>query len=477
MKKINYLIIGGGIAGTTAAETIRRHDPVGSMAIVSDEPYRLYSRIMLSKPNFFLEKIPFDQIWLKKESWYAENNIQVILGKSAVKLNPQAKIVTLNTGEELEYEKLLLAVGGCARRWDLPGAERRGIFYLRTLDDAKAIMTAVNPVRTDTSRLAEGGIESPPLISALTVDPLRHSFSEASRSKRRSNGVKTARHAVAIGGGFVSFEMCDMLRLAGIDVTLLLRESYFWEPVLDETSGRMIEAALEKGGVKIMRNTEVGKIIGQDRVEAVEINGGKKIACDMLIVGIGVFCPLAWLEVAGVKVGRGILANEYLEINFPYIWVAGDAAEFKDLILGEQIQLGNWVNAQMQGRIAGMNMSGSLDPLRPQSEASKLRTRKEPFRMVSFYTTIGFGITIAFVGDVRPMEGRTIILRGSADAGSYVRVIVKGGEIIGATLINRTQELGPISKLIEKDFKIAGREKELADTSFDLKKLIENLKS
>lgn len=97
--------------------------------------------------------------------------------------------------------------------------------------------------------------------------------------------------------------------------------------------------------------------------------------------------------------------------------------------------------------------------------------------MVSFYTTIGFGITIAFVGDVRPMEGRTIILRGSADAGSYVRVIVKGGEIIGATLINRTQELGPISKLIEKDFKIAGREKELADTSFDLKKLIENLKS
>src|SRR3989344_4150256 len=203
MQKIEHLIIGGGIAGTTAAETIRQNNVSAIIAIISDEPYRLYSRILLSKPNFFLEKIPFEQIWLKKESWYAENNIRLISGKSAVRFDPQTKIVALNTGEELEYGKLLLAVGGCARRWGIPGAERSGIFYLRTLDDAKAIMAAVNPVRTDASRLVEGGIESPPLISALITD----------RSRRHSNGVKTAKHAVAIGGGFVSFEMCDMLRL------------------------------------------------------------------------------------------------------------------------------------------------------------------------------------------------------------------------------------------------------------------------
>ena len=411
MEKARYLIIGGGISGTTAAETIRRSDPTGSIIIVSDEPYRLYSRIMLSKPNFFLEKIPFDQIWLKKESWYTENNVQLVLGKSAVRLDSQVKTVTLNTGEKLRYEKLLLAVGGCARRWELPGAEKRGIFYLRTLDDAKTIMAA----------------------------------------------VKTVKHAVAIGGGFVSFEMCDMLRLAGINVTLLLRESYFWEPVLDKTSGRMIEAALEKGGVKIMRNTEVDKIIGQDSVEAVEINGGVKITCDMLVVGIGVFCPFSWLEAAGVKVGRGILANEYLETNLSDVWVAWDAAEFDDVILGEKIQLGNWVNAQMQGKIAALNIIG----------------KRQPFRLISFYTTQGFGITIAFVGDVRILQDRIVILRGSADAGSYTRVIAKDGEIIGATLINCTRELSAISKLIEKDFKVVGREKELADASFDLKTLIQ----
>src|SRR3989344_7918772 len=410
MEKARYLIIGGGISGTTAAETIRRSDPTGSIIIVSDEPYRLYSRIMLSKPNFFLEKIPFDQIWLKKESWYTENNVQLVLGKSAVRLDSQVKTVTLNTGEKLRYEKLLLAVGGCARRWELPGAEKRGIFYLRTLDDAKTIMAA----------------------------------------------VKTVKHAVAIGGGFISFEMCDMLRLAGIDVTLLLRESYFWEPMLDETSGRMIEDALEKGGVKIMRNTEVSEIIGENAVEAVITKKGEKIPCQIASVGIGVFCPFTWVAEAGVKVNRGILSDEYLETSVPDIFVAGDSAEFKDLVLGEQIQLGTWVNAQMQGRTAGLNMTGA----------------KNLFSMVSFYTTQGFGITIGFVGDVRPEKDRLIISRGSKEMNSYARLLLKDGKLMGATLINRTQELGPLSKLIEKRTNLAGKESELADVSFSLANLL-----
>src|SRR3989338_3185166 len=412
MKEVKYLIIGGGIAGTTAAETIRQNDLNGTIAIISDEPYRLYSRIMLSKPNFFLEKIPFEQIWLKKEPWYAENNIMLLAGKKAVSLDFVKKEVKLDNGEIVRYEKLLLAVGGCARQWGIKGSEKKGIFYLRTLDDAKAIISA----------------------------------------------VKSSKNAVTIGGGVISFEMCDMLKLAGINVSLILRESYFWEPLLDEPSGRIIERALEKGGVKIFYNSEVKEIIGGDKAEEVILDKGERIPCDMLVVGIGVVCPFSWVQAGGVSVNRGILANEYLETNLLDVWVAGDSAEFNDVILGEQIQLGNWVNAQMQGKIAGLNMVG----------------KRQPYRLVSFYTTQGFGITIAFVGDVKPAEDRIIITRGFADSGSYGRIIVKGGEIIGATLINRTQELGAISKLIEKDFKVSGREKELGDANFDLKNFIKN---
>jgi len=176
MGKIKYLIIGGGVAGTTAAETIRQNDPTGSCMIVSDEPYRLYSRIMLSKPNFFLEKIPFDRIWLKTEEWYTQNNITLTTGKKATKLDPQKKTITLDDGTEVAYEKLLLATGTCVRPWSIPGSDKEGVFYLRTLDHAKQIIAK----------------------------------------------VKSAKRAIVVGGGFIGFEMCDMLRLAGVDVTLIL---------------------------------------------------------------------------------------------------------------------------------------------------------------------------------------------------------------------------------------------------------------
>src|SRR3989338_11359779 len=139
MHDIDYVIVGGGIAGTTAAETIRKNDNNGTIAIISDEPHRLYSRIMLSKPNFFLEKIPFDSIWLKSESWYKDNFIQFFSGTKAVWLNTVSKIVDLNDGIQIHYGKLLLAVGGCARRWDVRGGEKKGIAYLRSLDEAKEL--------------------------------------------------------------------------------------------------------------------------------------------------------------------------------------------------------------------------------------------------------------------------------------------------------------------------------------------------
>ena len=410
MEKIKYLIIGGGVAGTTAAETIRQQDPTGSCAIVSDEPYRLYSRIMLSKPNFFLEKIPFDQIWLKSADWYTQNNIMLIAGKRATALDTKAKTVTLDDGASIAYDKLLIAAGSCVRKWDIKGADKQNIFYLRALDDAKQIIAK----------------------------------------------VKTTKRAIVVGGGFVGFEMCDMLRLAGIDVTLVIREPHFWDPLLDELSGKRIEAALERGGVKILCNSLVTEAVGGDAVQGAILHNDSVLPADMIVVGIGTYCPLDWTAGSGITTNRGIITDEYLTTNASDVWAAGDGAEFNDVILGEQIQLGNWANAQMQGRIAARNMCGA----------------HEQFRLVSFYVTGGFGITIAFAGDIRPAEGREIVARNAADGNSLSRIILKNGKIIGATMINNTKELAVITKLIEKGAPMEHNRDKLLDPLFDLKTLL-----
>lgn len=406
-----YLIIGGGVAGTTAAETIRKNDSQGSIAIISDEPYHLYSRIMLSKPNFFLGQIPFDKVWLKDEEWYKTNKITFIGGKSATNIDAKNKFIKLSDNTELEYEKLLLATGACARPWKVEGGDdKQGIFQLRTLDDGKALIAA----------------------------------------------AKTAKHAIAIGSAFITFEMADILRQAGVDFTVVMLEAHFWEPVFDEIGGQIIEKVLMDNGVKIIRRSEIVKVLGDKTVAGIILKNGSEIPCDMIICGIGLVCPMQWLKDSGLNVNRGILANEYLETSLPDVWTAGDVAEFKDPILEEIVQLGNWVNAQEQGKTAGLNMLG----------------QKKPFRFVSFYSAHGFGAQISFIGDVRPLQDREFISRGSTDTNSYARMIILNKELVGAVLINRNQDLKPISKLIENNVDVTDKLDKLADSNFDLKTLL-----
>ncbi len=428
MESYKYLIIGGGASGTSAAETIRKADATGTIAIVSDEVHPLYSRVMLSKPNFFLGKIPFEQIWLKGMEWYEKNQITFIGGKMATALDAEQKIITLDDDKQIGYEKLLVATGVRTRVWQVDGGEKSGIYSLRTIEDGQAIMDA----------------------------------------------IKTAKHAVVIGGGFIGFEMADLCKLAGLQTTMILRESFFWEPTLDEPSSRMIETALEKSGIKIIKNNEVGQVLGNGKVEGVTLKNGEKIDCEMIITGIGVVPPdLEFLKKAGVATRNSILANEYMETNVKDIWTSGDIAEYKDLLLEENIQLGNWVNAHEQGRVAGLNMVASA------SAPATAGQRKTPFKFVSFYTTQGVGVTIAFVGDSRPVPNREVILRGSPEVNSYARILLvnipagsERKELVGATMLNRTSEMTTVSKLIENNVDVSAHLSQLSDPNFNLKELL-----
>ena len=410
MQQYTYLIIGAGVAGTTAAETIRSLDAAGSIALVGDEPYPFYSRIALSKENYMLKRMTEEQIvWLKKESFYSDKNITYLKGVTATGLDATKKQVPLSNGEILQYDKLLLAVGGTPRRWSLPGSDKKGIYYLRTLDDARAVMAE----------------------------------------------FETLKEGLLIGGGFITFELCDIMIKRGMKPTVMLREPYYWANLLDEESGRMIEDVLKKSGVDIFYEEEVVEVLGDDHVDAAKTNKGRKFPTHFVSVGIGIIDRIGPFKSSGLATKKGILTDAYMHTSLEDVWAAGDCAQYHDVILGEQVQLGNWANAMMHGRTAAMNMAG----------------KKTEYRTLSAYTTQGLGMAICFVGDVFVTPDKEVIKRGSRQSGKYTRLLVKNNRIIGATQLNMTLELPWISKLITDQRDISALKEKLADPAQDLRTL------
>lgn len=408
MLPTRYVIIGGGVAGTTAAETIRQLDSEGEITILTDEAYPLYSRVMLSKPEFFLGKIPFADVYLKPPEWYQSRRINLQTKARVTKLLPAKRMVKVGR-RSVGYDKLLISTGMQPMPWQVPGADRMGVHTLRGLDDARRIMARLPEVRS----------------------------------------------AILVGGGFLTFELAELFVERGVPVTILIREPYYWSFILEPAAGAMIQAAIANRGVTVRTEDEVVQVLGGRRVSGVLTKQGAKIAGDLVLVSIGAAFDHSMVKGCGLELGRGICTDEYLRTIIPNIWAAGDTAEYHDLILGERVQFTNWVNAQQQGRLAGANMTG----------------QHKPFEFVSFYTTQGFGLSVAFVGDVRPLPQRTYLRRSGADGRTYGRLIVdpEVDELVGATLINRTNELMALRSLIASNHKVKVIGAQLQDPTSDIR--------
>jgi NAD(P)H-nitrite reductase large subunit len=407
----NYLIIGGGIAGTACAETLRKEDKNARIIIVSDEPHRLYSRVLLTKPNFFHGKIPFDRIFLKDEKWYEDQKIELWLGRRAASLDSDGHSVTLDNGEVIKYEKLLLAVGGHPRRLDVPGADKKGVHYLRNIDETKEIIEA----------------------------------------------VKNAKKGVAIGGGIIGFEMAEMMVLGGLDTSFVILGEHYRDNVLGTETAKAVEAAMEKEGVKILRQKKTVEILGDEHVTGLKFEDGSEVECDFVVIGIGNIVPSDFIKEAGIVVERGIKATAKLKTNKPDVYTAGDCAQFYDPLVDAELVQGNWANAQAQGQVAARNMMG----------------HNEQYRYVSFFTTHGFGHAMTYVGDTRQdLEGREVIERGTPGDKGYGRIVIEDNQLTGALFLDSTTDVNVISKLIEKDVIIKDQKDFLADPDSDLNSIL-----
>jgi NAD(P)H-nitrite reductase large subunit len=309
-----YVIIGNGVAGFSAAETLRAQDPAGEILIVGDDPHGYYSRPGLA--YLITGEIPEPHLYPFSE--VEERNRSILRRRShAHFIDPAGHRITLEDGTSLLYDRLLLATGSMAAHLPVPGAELEGVLKLDHLEDALKIMK------------------------------LAHK----------------ARSAVVVGGGITALELVEGLISRGVSTHYFLRAERYWSNVLDEAESRMVEDHIQRHGVQIHYKTDLVEIIGkQGKVTGARTQDGRLIPCDLVAYAIGIQPRKDLAESCAIHTERGILVNEYMQTNQPDIFAAGDVTQYFDPLSGKYQIDSLWNTSREQGRVAGLNMSGTCVP-------------------------------------------------------------------------------------------------------------------
>jgi NAD(P)H-nitrite reductase large subunit len=334
--KYDYLVIGGGIAGVTAAETIREQNLSATIGIISGEPHLLYSRVLI--PSYLKRRISREQLFLRRTEDFTLKNIDLHLGQTASAIDPKLRAVKTENGLTLRYKKLLISSGGKVKSWGKE-AEQKFIYRMQTLDDADRI------------------------ISALP---------------------KLAR-PVVIGTSFISLEFLEVFFLNKINPVLLARDAYFFGKMLDKQGGELLDHNFERHGIKSYFGDAAREIKEQDGRLLLLTERLEEIGADALGIGVGIERNTEFLRGSGLNYGeKGIRTNEFLQTNVEEIYAAGDVAEYYDTILGIHHVTGNWTNGFLQGKRAGLNLAGAW----------------EPYKNVQAYSITNLGFQITALGEM-----------------------------------------------------------------------------
>jgi len=408
MRFYHYLIIGGGIAGVTAAETIREEDPDATIGIISQEPYPLYSRVLL--PAYLKGKIAREQLFLRTSDDFLARRIDLHLHEEVASIDTKHSSVMLANGISFEYEKLLIATGGRLQAWGQP--EDQGMVYrLQTISDAERLFHALPQITN-------------PLV---------------------------------IGASFISLEFLDIFAAHRLAPHMLVRDTHLFGRYVEEQGAALLEKNCERHGVTIHTGDTMRAIDPAKHPPEVATAKGAVIVADAIAVGVGLDLNIDFLNGSGITTGsRGILVNEFLETNQPGISAAGDVTEFFDVITQTHRVVGNWTNAFLQGKRAGLNMTG----------------RREAFRNVSSYSITNLGSQITALGECRQngkAEGIEEIIRFDFYRNRYERLVLKDDILIGAVLINQFSDKPHLTHLIASRTQLSAYRERLSDSSFDIR--------
>jgi NAD(P)H-nitrite reductase large subunit len=396
-----YVIIGNGIAGTTAAENIRKGDANASIILITNEPYTLYNRIAL--PPFLKQKIAQQKVTIKNMAWHQERKIDLRLETTALKVDTSDREVYLASGEVLPYDCLLVATGG--RPNPLPNCTYcDNIFHFQWMDDALAIIAQI----------------------------------ERSQS------------AVVIGGSYISYELTEAFRVRGLQTTWLMRGPWFLRRVLDAEGGALVDKIAAHHGVEVVHGVDIEGIQQRDgKVTGVLTTDGRSFNANMVGVGVGISRNVDFLAGSGITTKQGVITDEYLRTNVPDVFAAGDSAEYWDPYVDRYSLMGTWDNATNHGKVVATNMLGG-----------NFAYDEVP----TYSTTLFHNRIMAFGATPESSPGLEHVMSIDWEAENYRRLFFRGEHLLGGVIIGQRKGFPKLIEAIQKRTPIekSDREKLLA---------------
>ena len=382
-----FVIVGGGLAGAKAAETLRGEAFDGRVVLLAAEPERPYERPPLSK-GYLLGTEERGSAFVHPEDWYADNAVELRLNSRVVSLDPAAHEVELEAGERLRYDKVLLTTGSTPRRLDVAGAHLEGVLYLRELPDA---------------------------------DRLRD--------------VLTEGHRVAIvGAGWIGLEVAAAARHHGAEVTVVEVAKLPLQRVLGDEVAEVF-ADLHRGhGVDLRLGTGVADLVGDSgRVVAVITTNGDEIVADTVVVGIGIRPMTDLAEAAGLAVDDGIAVDAKLQTADPDVYAAGDVASVDHPLLGTRIRVEHWANALHGGPAAARSMLG----------------QDVSYDRMPYFFTDQYDLGMEYTGHAPPGSYEQVVLRGDVPGRAFHAVWLSAGRALAGMHVNLWDDgIAPLEELV-----------------------------
>lgn len=369
----HMLIIGGGLAGGTAAEALRDEGFDGDITVVAAEPHPPYQRPPLSK-GYLAGSEGTDAVILHPAGWYAERGIRLLTGISATALDAAAHTVQLEDDTRLRYDAVLLATGATPRMLPLPGHELPGVTTLRRLDDADALA----------AELRDGG-----------------------------------RRLVIIGAGWIGMEVAATARGYGNDVAILERDPVPLALALGPRMGEVFRALHLEHGVDLRTSVAIDRITGEHHAEGVVVDG-ETLPADLVLVGVGAAPNTALAEDAGLDLLNGILTDAALRTSAPDVYAAGDAANPFHPVLQRHLRSEHWANALSAGKVVARSMLGQ-----PAS-----------FDDIPYFYTDQYDLGMELSGYAPLMADAEIVVRGDLDAREFIAFWVDDGRVVGGMNVN-----------------------------------------